>query len=124
MTIVAVTGCTNGLGMHCVSSLASRTTSPPSFIILSCRNTRGASAVADKIAASTSYPRAQLVVLPTPLDLSSLASVRAYAAALKEWLAGRTLTSLVNNAGVGGSSQLSTTIDGFENMALAERWST
>jgi NAD(P)-dependent dehydrogenase (short-subunit alcohol dehydrogenase family) len=118
MTIVLVTGCTHGLGMQCVRALASRvsTGAAPSFILLACRNPASAAAVADSIAAETLYPRSSLIVLPEPLDLASLSSVRTYAAAVRTWLAGRELYSLVNNAGVGGSATLTLTADGFENI--------
>jgi NAD(P)-dependent dehydrogenase (short-subunit alcohol dehydrogenase family) len=114
--IVLVTGCNTGLGLHCVRALASRDAAPPAAILLACRSPAAASAAEDAIAASSAYPRASLVVLPQPLDLASLASVRAYAAAVSAWLAGRRLAALVNNAGVGGSSALRLTGDGYESI--------
>ena len=114
--IVLITGCNTGLGLHCVRALASRDAAPPAAILLACRSPAAAAAAADAAAAATGYARASLVVLPQPLDLASLASVRAYAAAVTAWLGGRRLAALVNNAGVGGSRALRTTADGFDSI--------
>jgi NAD(P)-dependent dehydrogenase (short-subunit alcohol dehydrogenase family) len=115
--IIVITGCTTGLGLHCARALAARAApAQPAAIVLACRNPAAAAAAADSVSAATAFPRASLVVLPQALDLASLASVRAYAAALTAWLAGRSLHALVLNAGVGGSAALRLTPDGFENI--------
>lgn len=107
--IVVVTGCTQGLGYYCVKSLADDTSNAYT-IVLACRNVTAAS----EVAASIRSERSNLVVLPTACDLSSLKSVREYSAALSTWLEGRKIDSLVNNAGIGGSSTFKTSADGYE----------
>jgi NAD(P)-dependent dehydrogenase (short-subunit alcohol dehydrogenase family) len=112
--IVVITGSTAGLGYHCAQFLAK--SSSVTCIILACRNTVAASKAADEIRAantSNSEPKS-IVVLPEPCDLSDLKSVRAYSIALKLWLAGREISALVNNAGIGGRLKYSKNAAGHE----------
>lgn len=106
--IVCITGATAGLGLHCALSLAAdeRVT----HIVLACRRVSEARRV---LGASH-----KAVVLDAPLDLTSLSSVRAYAAALRAWLGARRLAALIANAGVGGAPGLAPTLtaDGFERI--------
>lgn len=97
--IVLVTGCSQGLGFHCVSSLASEGNI---VVLLACRNVDNARTAATTIAQTTKCAPEHLVVLDQPLDLANNESVRLYAKAVRTWLGDRTLHSLVNNAGVGG----------------------
>ena len=106
--IVCITGATAGLGLHCALALAAdkRVT----HVVLACRRVAEAR---QALGAST-----KAVVLDAPLDLASLASVRAYAAALREWLGARRLAALIANAGVGGApgTEPALTADGFERI--------
>ena len=97
-----VTGGNTGIGLATVRSIAAR----GGRVHLACRSAEKGRAAEAQIAAA--FGAAQVRFLP--LDLSSLASVRASAA---EFLAlGEPLDVLVNNAGVGGRRGL--TADGFE----------
>ena len=112
--IVVITGSTAGLGYHCAQFLAK--SSSVTCVILACRNTIAANKAADEIrAASTSNSEPKnIIVLPEPCDLSDLKSVRAYSIALKVWLAGRQISALVNNAGIGGTLKHSKNAEGHE----------
>ena len=102
--VVVITGANQGLGYFAALTLAAAPSTPATdSIVFACRNVAAANVAADAIAAKTGCARSRLVVLPEPLNLSELPSVRAYAAALRAWLGDRPITSLVNNAGVGGS---------------------
>jgi NAD(P)-dependent dehydrogenase (short-subunit alcohol dehydrogenase family) len=115
-TFIVVTGCSQGLGLHAVMELARG--AGDRHIVLACRNVTAARAAADRIAGETSASRDRLVVLDTPLDLADLASVRAYAKALRAHLAAagapNGITMLVNNAGIGGSPDFRKTTDGYD----------
>lgn len=108
-SVFVVTGATNGLGLVCARRLAA--SGRVGSVVLACRNVAAARALA-----RTPEEAARFVVLDAPCDLASLASVRAYAAALRAWLGPRQVAALVNNAGVGGSSPRTTTADGFETI--------
>jgi len=115
-SVVVVTGCTAGLGYYAVKSLASSSgaaTAPT--VVLACRNVKAARAAADGICKAVGASRDRLLVLPEPLDLSDLASVRAYAAALRKTLGARRISALVNNAGIGGLA-LQVTGEGYEKI--------
>ncbi|KAJ1547722.1 hypothetical protein HK096_000680 [Nowakowskiella sp. JEL0078] len=107
-----ITGCTTGLGYHCVSALArnSKTAHTSiSAIVLACRRPTHAQKVADEIAEKEGVDRSLLVVLNEPLDLFNLESIRTYVAAVKKFLdesGHRKLDVLVNNAGIGASGYL------------------
>jgi len=113
--VLVLTGATNGLGLSCARALARAGTSGCgiSHLVLACRGVEAARKVADSIQ-SAAFPRDRIVVLDQPCDLASLASVRAYAAALRAWLGDRKVSVLTNNAGIGGSPTFSRSADGFE----------
>lgn len=122
-SVVVVTGATSGLGLHCVRSLFQRADDEaPDYVVLACRNTAAANTVADQLAAELNVERARLVVLAEPCNLPDLAGVRAYAAALRRWLAtpsddggrAKELVALVNNAGISAQMTLTHTKDGHE----------
>ena len=106
-----LSGCNAGLGYHAVKSLSTGADAP--IVLLACRNTAAANIAAEKISGLTGTPRNKLVVLPEPCNLSEVASVRAYAAAVRSWLgpAGR-IAALINNAGIGGAPRLSLNSEG------------
>lgn len=84
---IIVTGATGGIGSAVTEALASRGCS----VVMACRNAGKAEALRDRILAA--HPQARLEV--RPLDLSSLASVRAFA----EGLGDERVAALLNNAG-------------------------
>ncbi|KAL4419578.1 hypothetical protein ABPG77_003604 [Micractinium sp. CCAP 211/92] len=87
---VVVTGATQGIGRETALQLAAK----GARVVLACRDVARAEAVAEDI--RRKHPGAQVEVGP-PLDLASLESVRAFAAAYKK--RHRHLHCLVNNAG-------------------------
>lgn len=97
--IVIVTGGTSGLGLQLARRLAGR---PGYSVILTGRSAARADAAARRIGARG-----------LPLDLGSLASVRAFAAAIAEITDGRPVYALVCNAGIQVVERTSTA-DGFE----------
>ena len=103
---VVITGANSGIGFHSALELARR----GAEIILPARTDAKA---ADAIARIRSeVPRAQLV--PAIVDLSVLASVRAFAAFFTERFPGQSLDLLINNAGVMAIPKREITPDGFE----------
>ena len=108
--VIVVTGCTAGLGYHAVKELSGGA----STVVLACRNVVQANSAADAIAKATRTSRDKLVVLPEPLNLLDNGSVRTYAAALGKHLAGRRISALVNNAGLGSQTTLSRNAAGHE----------
>jgi NAD(P)-dependent dehydrogenase (short-subunit alcohol dehydrogenase family) len=101
--IAVVTGANSGVGLETALALAVR----GATVVLACRDTGKAADAADQIRAAA--PRAELEVVP--LDLASMASVRAAAAQLRAKF--RRLDLLVNNAAVMAVPQQQT-LDGFE----------
>lgn len=99
-----VTGANSGLGLETAIALAGA----GARVILACRNPAKAAAALDKLHARAPGADASLMTL----DLSSLASVRAFAEAFKQ--SEGQLDLLVNNAGILGVP-LGHTTDGFEN---------
>lgn len=97
--IVLITGANAGLGHTTALTLVKKGV----LVVLGCRNLEAAKESKQDLLRLTGCPPEQVIVLDVVLDLSDLSSVRGYAAALRVWLSGRKLTSLVNNAGVGAS---------------------
>jgi NAD(P)-dependent dehydrogenase (short-subunit alcohol dehydrogenase family) len=114
--IIVITGANAGLGYHCAQQLAK--SDSVSTIILACRNTTAAKKAAEEIRASAALNLGlkNIVVLEEPCDLSDLKSTRAYCVALNKWLNGRKIATLVNNAGIGGSTQCSRNAEGHEKI--------
>lgn len=97
-----ITGATGGIGSAVTRSLAARGYD----LVLACRNTAKAEALRQQILAE--HPQARLEL--RPLDLTSLASVRRFAASFGPGQ----VSALFNNAGV-ISRGYALTGDGFEN---------
>ena len=102
--IAVVTGATSGLGFWCARGFAAR----GAEVILAVRNPEKAEQTVHTIRAE--FPAAKLGIMP--LDLTSLASVRAFAARATEELP--RIDLLLNNAGLGLQPQRILTADGFE----------
>src|SRR5208283_712396 len=100
---IIVTGGNSGIGYEAAMQFARR----HAHTILACRSPAKADGAAKLIGAS--YPDAQVEVMA--LDLSSLASIRAFAEAFHK--SHRSLNALVNNAGVMALPYRKTE-DGFE----------
>ncbi|MFO0603537.1 MAG: SDR family oxidoreductase [Polyangiales bacterium] len=101
--VCIVTGSNTGIGKETARGLAAK----GATVVMACRDVAKAEAARAEVAASTG--RDDVAVMP--LDLASLASVRAFAAAFRERYP--RLDVLVNNAGVWTTAR-STTRDGFE----------
>ena len=101
--VIIITGANSGIGYEAALALAKR----KAEITLACRNEEKARAAVDRIRAEV--PSARLKIIP--LDLSDLASVRAFAERFREEQS--QLHALVNNAGVMALPRR-LTVDGFE----------
>jgi NAD(P)-dependent dehydrogenase (short-subunit alcohol dehydrogenase family) len=101
--VALVTGANSGLGFHTSLELARR----GARVLMACRDQGRGQAALDRLRGEVPDAAAELV----PLDLASLASVRAAAAEIG--LRTPRLDVLVNNAGVMAIPR-STTADGFE----------
>jgi NAD(P)-dependent dehydrogenase (short-subunit alcohol dehydrogenase family) len=102
--LAVVTGANSGIGLEAARRLAAA----GAAVVLAVRNAgKGAAAVED---IRGSHPDADVTV--EALDLSSLASVRAFAAVMAE--RGRSVDLLVNNAGIMAVPKREVTEDGFE----------
>jgi len=99
---IVVTGANTGIGKATAAGLAGR----GARVILACRSAERTRPVIDELARETGNDALEFV----PLDLASLASVRACADALLE--RDEPIHVLVNNAGLAGKRGL--TQDGFE----------
>lgn len=99
-----VTGAASGIGYEAARGLAQH----GAEVLLADKNERGGAEALAKIRAL----RADAKVAFLPLDLSSQAKVREFAAALVAQ--GQPLDILVNNAGIQPISERRTTSDGFE----------
>jgi NAD(P)-dependent dehydrogenase (short-subunit alcohol dehydrogenase family) len=100
-----VTGANSGIGYHTALELARH----GAEVILACRSAERGGQALDRIRAE--LPDADVTL--ASLDLSSLESVRAFAAEYATGRAGDGLDILANNAGVMGTPR-KTTADGFE----------
>ncbi|GLH98840.1 SDR family NAD(P)-dependent oxidoreductase [Phytohabitans aurantiacus] len=94
--VVVMTGATSGLGVHALQHLAHE---PGTRIIVGARGSGRA------------VPAG---VETLPLDLTSLASVRAFAAGLTRQLNGAPIDALVLNAGMQTTNSTQVSADGFE----------
>jgi NAD(P)-dependent dehydrogenase (short-subunit alcohol dehydrogenase family) len=101
--VIIITGANSGIGYEAALALAKR----KAEITLACRNEEKARAAVDRICAEV--PTARLKIIP--LDLSDLASVRAFSERFREGQS--RLHALVNNAGIMALPRL-LTVDGFE----------
>jgi NAD(P)-dependent dehydrogenase (short-subunit alcohol dehydrogenase family) len=103
-TLAVVTGANSGIGLETARELAGA----GAEVVLAVRNaSKGAAAVAD---ICSTEPNANVRV--AALDLSSLASVAAFAQAMSD--RARPIDLLVNNAGIMGVPKRQVTEDGFE----------
>jgi NAD(P)-dependent dehydrogenase (short-subunit alcohol dehydrogenase family) len=101
--VFVVTGSNSGIGLEAASALASRNAT----VVMACRSEGKAKSAADAIRAK----HASATIDVRSLDLSSLASIRSFAAALIE--AHPRIDVLVNNAGIMAIPR-TLTADGFE----------
>jgi NAD(P)-dependent dehydrogenase (short-subunit alcohol dehydrogenase family) len=99
-----VTGANSGIGYHTALELARK----GARVVLACRNPAKAEDALNRIKTAVPDARAELAAL----DLSDLASVRAFAAAFDR--SGAPLDLLVNNAGIMAPLTRRTTPAGFE----------
>ena len=101
--VAIVTGANSGIGLVTARELARK----GAEVVLACRNAEKASTALSAIKAAAPLARVDVEAL----DLSSLASVRAFAERFAE--SGRALDRLINNAGVMAAPRRLTE-DGFE----------
>jgi NAD(P)-dependent dehydrogenase (short-subunit alcohol dehydrogenase family) len=101
--VIIITGANSGIGYEAALALAKR----KAEITLACRNEQKARSAAERIRAEV--PTARLKIIP--LDLSDLASVRAFSEKFREGES--QLHALINNAGVMALPRR-LTADGFE----------
>ena len=107
MNTVIITGANSGLGFECARALVA---TREWYVIPACRTSeRGRNAV-KRLFAQSWYKNIEAMVL----DLGSLASIRAFAAAYVERTDLPPFTALVCNAGTQVVSEVSRTADGFE----------
>lgn len=99
-----VTGANSGIGYQTALELARH----GAHVLLGCRSTAKGLAALDRLKKEVPGANAELV----ELDMASLASIRAFAAAYVG--AGLALDLLINNAGVMALNTRETTVDGFE----------
>src|SRR5246500_1352484 len=112
---VVITGGNTGLGFGCANTILKSPNGPPWHVILACRDEARAQAAVDRL---TSGSGAAGQVGAMSLDLSSLSSVRAFAAELTKRLSTGTIPPLhavVCNAGVNPLNTKTATADGFES---------
>jgi retinol dehydrogenase 12 len=102
VTTYLITGGNTGIGLATATALAAA----GGRVFIACRNLPAGEAAVARVTGETGSPDVRLL----PLDLASLSSVRACAAAFLAF--DEPLHVLINNAGVGG--QRGRTVDGFE----------
>lgn len=100
--VFLITGSSNGVGFECAKALARFR---KGRIILACRNVELANQRKAELCNIEMYDESKVIVLPEPLDLSEIDSVRTYATSLKKYLTTSNLRikCLINNAGIGGN---------------------
>ncbi|MGH3278126.1 MAG: SDR family NAD(P)-dependent oxidoreductase [Trebonia sp.] len=111
---IVITGGNAGLGYGCATALVS-SADGPWHVVVASRNADRTREAVDKLAGAT---RAGHTAEAMSLDLASLTSVRAFAAALADRLASGTippLQALLCNAGVQAGTKQTRTADGFES---------
>lgn len=116
-SVIVLTGCTAGLGLKSLIALSNKPESF-AFIILACRDVKSANNVADDVSKKYKISRDKLIVLDDALDLSELASVRSFASSLISRLKAdnKRISTLINNAGIGGSPKFSKNSQGYEKI--------
>lgn len=102
--LALVTGANSGIGYHTALELARK----GATVILACRNPQKGQDALKRLKTAVPGAQAELV----ELDLSSLKSVRAFAAAFAA--RGAALDLLINNAGIMAPLSRKTSPDGFE----------
>jgi NAD(P)-dependent dehydrogenase (short-subunit alcohol dehydrogenase family) len=111
---VVITGGNTGLGFAAAKAIVESPQGAPWHIVLACRDKDRAQAAVDQLTSGAGQPGQ---VETMPLDLASLASIRAFAAELTNRLrAGTTppLHAVVCNAGVNSGTTPTPTADGFD----------
>lgn len=107
MKSIIITGATNGIGLHCALELAR--TIKDQEIILTYRNNDTAKRVLEHIQVETDHPN----IVMAPLLLDSLESVAAFVRDFAQ-RSNRTISTLINNAGIQRFDTSKLTNDGFE----------
>lgn len=101
---VVITGCTSGIGKETARNLANR----GARVIMACRNMEAAEKIKEDIIDSTRNTK----VIVKKLDLSSFASIRAFAEDLKN--TEQKLDVLIHNAGYAETFKKQRTVDDLE----------
>src|SRR6201997_5404331 len=112
---VVITGGNTGMGFACANAILKSPNGAPWHVILACRDEGRAQAAVDQL---TSGAGGSAQAEAMPLDLASLASVRAFAAELSKRLSAELIPPLhavVCNAGVNPLNTKTMTVDGFES---------
>src|ERR1700758_2749803 len=112
---VVITGGNTGMGFACANAILKSPNGAPCPFALACRDERRAQAAVDQLIGGAGVSGQ---VEAMPLDLASLASVRAFAAELSKRLSAGTIPPLhavVCNAGVNPLNTKTMTVDGFES---------
>jgi NAD(P)-dependent dehydrogenase (short-subunit alcohol dehydrogenase family) len=112
---VVITGGNTGMGFACANAILKSPNGAPWHVILACRDEGRAQAAVDQL---TSSAGGSGQVEAMPLDLASLASVRAFAAELSKRRSAEIIPPLhavVCNAGVNPLNTKTMTVDGFES---------
>lgn len=102
--IFVLTGASSGLGLEAARALA--LADPASHIIVGVRDPKNAAALREAV------PRSRLELIE--LDVSSLASVQAFADQLKKSIGSGKISGLALNAGIQITDGTRTSVDGYE----------